>query len=119
MRRVDEPVEPLAPGQPPRAFRWRGRRYVVQSVLTHWVETGAWWTAGTVTAEPAGTAGATEPAEPAVPDAERELWRVEAGARGSTGVLDLCREPVRALGREPAGKPGREPEGWSVRHVYD
>ena len=43
MRRVDEPVEPLAPGRPPRAFRWRGRRYVVQTVLTHWVETGAWW----------------------------------------------------------------------------
>ena len=41
MRRVDEAIEPLAPGQPPRAFRWRGRRYVVHTVLTHWVETGS------------------------------------------------------------------------------
>jgi len=103
MRRVDEPVEPLAPGQPPRAFRWRGRRYVVHAVLTHWVETGAWWTARSVAQTPV-----TE-----VPDAERELWRVETGSRGrpGAGVLDLCHEST------PGGRAGTG--GWSVRHVYD
>ncbi|MEO8328844.1 MAG: DUF6504 family protein, partial [Candidatus Nanopelagicales bacterium] len=45
MRRVGEAVEPLTSSSeaPPLAFRWQGRRYVVGSVLAHWVETGAWW----------------------------------------------------------------------------
>lgn len=99
MRRVDEPVEPLAPGHPPRAFRWRGRRYVVQTVLTHWVETGAWWTLP-------GLPDADSP----VPDTECAVWRVAAGARSGVGVLDLCLDPVP----DPAGRGG-----WSVRHVHD
>jgi hypothetical protein len=73
------------------AFRWRGRRYVVDSVLAHWVETGAWWRR-------------TDP--PA--DPERWLWRVEAGSRTSqTGVFDLCLEPASASGR------------WSLQTIYD
>jgi hypothetical protein len=108
MRRVDEPVEPLTPGHPPRAFRWRGRRYVVQAVLTHWVETGAWW--GTPPGPP--TSG-TDAAAGEIPDHERELWRVEISRRpGSddrhlTGVLDLCRDPY----------PGSA--DWLIRHVHD
>jgi hypothetical protein len=108
MRRVDEPVEPLAPGLPPRAFRWRGRRYVVQTVLTHWVETGAWW--GT----PLGpSSDGTDGVPREIPDYERELWRVEIsrrpgpGDRPGTGVLDLCRDPY----------PGST--DWLVRHVHD
>lgn len=118
MRRVDEAIEPLAPGQPPRAFRWRGRRYVVHTVLTHWVETGAWWRSAVpapgATAE--GTAGgsAEGPAEP-VPDGERALWRVETGSRNGlgSGVLDLCLDRQSAVGAEPGAT------GWSVRHVHD
>jgi hypothetical protein len=96
-------MEPLAPGQPPRAFRWRGRRYVVHSVLTHWVETGRWWAAPLPQVV---AAGASTP----LPQAERQLWRVEAGARGGTGVLDLCRSTA-------AGEPGTD--SWTVRHVHD
>jgi hypothetical protein len=78
MRRVGEPVEPLTdgPGQPPLAFRWQGRRYVVGSVLAHWIETGAWWRNPTST----------------VTDPERRLWRVEVCRGRSTGVFDLCED---------------------------
>ncbi len=106
MRRIDESIEsltPLAADGPahgaPLAFRWRGRRYVVGSVLAHWVETGAWWRQGErvrTTAQPP-------------PDPERWLWRVEAGSRGSqTGVFDLCLE----VDRSDAGR-------WSLYAIYD
>jgi len=77
MRRIGDPVEPLSGGleQPPLAFRWQGRRYIVGSVLAHWVETGAWWrAAGPLT------------------DPERQLWRVEVCRGESTGVFDLCQD---------------------------
>ena len=84
------------PSAPPLAFRWRGRRYVVGSVLAHWVETGAWWSASAVPPvidQP--------PADP-----ERWLWRVEADSRGrQTGVFDLCLE--------------RDRERWSLHAIYD
>ena len=112
MRRVDEAIEPLAPGQPPRAFRWRGRRYVVPAELTHWVETGAWWGSGSAggTTVPVADHGVPDHG---VPDHERGLWRVEAGSRNrpGSGVLDLCLDPHPSA--DPAGG------GWSVRHVYD
>jgi hypothetical protein len=93
MRRIGEPVEPLACGGPPMAFRWQGRRYVVGSVLSHWVETGAWWRA------PSGVGG--QPS--GVPDPERQLWRVEVCRGSSTGVFDLCEDAA----------------GWSLRGVLD
>jgi hypothetical protein len=59
----------------PAVFTWRGRRHVVRSVLDHWWETAAWWTAERET----------------VGDDERELWRVEAVAAGrSPMVVELC-----------------------------
>lgn len=67
MRRVGEPVEV--------AVRWQGRRYVVGKVLSHWVETGAWWR------------GSEE-----LDDPERQLWRVEACRGETTGVFDLCQD---------------------------
>jgi len=27
----------------PRDFLWRGRRYVVRTVVAHWIEGGSWW----------------------------------------------------------------------------
>jgi hypothetical protein len=84
------------PSAPPLAFRWRGRRYVVGSVLAHWVETGAWWRA---------TAGA-QVLDQAPADPERWLWRVEADSRGrQTGVFDLCLD--------------RDRERWSLHAIYD
>ena len=59
----------------PHVFTWRGRHYVVRSVLDHWWETAAWWL------EPAAAVG----------DDERELWRVEAVTAGRAPVVvELC-----------------------------
>jgi hypothetical protein len=78
-RRYADPVEVERRDDVPAAFVRDGRRYEVRAVLAHWWETGAWWL------DAADTAG------PAVADAERELWRVEAAARGrSVAVVELC-----------------------------
>jgi hypothetical protein len=83
----------------PLAFRWRGRRYVVASVLAHWVETGAWWRRPAVEVGPA--------------DAERRLWRVEVCRGGQTGVVDLCLEVDRPT--EQASDLDR----WSLYAIHD
>jgi hypothetical protein len=65
------------PGRPaaPVAFRWRGRRYRVLTVLGHWREDAGYWTGGGM----------------AIP--QRDLWRLEArnGAAGS-GVYEVVCE---------------------------
>jgi hypothetical protein len=84
----------------PDSFLWRGRLYVVRSVLGHWRERRAWWN------EPAARAVHGE-ADRSGPDAdrsgsdaigggEREVWRVEAsaGRHVGVGVYDLCQGPV-------------------------
>ena len=47
MRRYDEPIEVrrgLVAGQEaPEQFIWRDRLWVVRDIVSHWVETGAWW----------------------------------------------------------------------------
>ena len=59
----------------PHVFTWRGRHYVVRSVLDHWWETAAWWVT----------------APEAVGDDERERWRVEAVTAGRAPVVvELC-----------------------------
>lgn len=76
-RRYADPVEVERADTTPARFVWRGRLYLVRSVLAHWVESGGWW----------------RDAGPAVlDDAEREFWRVEAAAGRSfpVGVYDLC-----------------------------
>jgi hypothetical protein len=116
MRIYDEPVDVrrgLVGGQEaPEQFIWRDKLWVVTAVVSHWVETGAWWEQAGV-AELLGVASPTSrsgwastirrtkrPAAPLGADllAERELWRVEA-ARGrlarfvgphAAGVFDLC-----------------------------
>jgi hypothetical protein len=116
MRRIDESIESLAPGvapgvaygaggsgaTAPLAFRWRGRRYIVGTVLAHWVETGAWWRR---------TAPRPDSLADEVPDPERRLWRVEACRGAQTGVFDLCLEV------DPAGPPSTE--RWSLHAIYD
>jgi len=111
-RRYDEPVEVRRRDDEPAQFLWRDRLYVVQTVLAHWVETGAWWQVGSAASgsaaggSAAGGSGGVEPSGGAVlgsvalaPDldsialsAERELWRVEAsrGQRFGSGVFELC-----------------------------
>jgi len=122
------------------AFRWRGRRYIVDSVLAHWVETGAWWRQGDRLdrLERFGS-DAVEPGPPA--DPERWVWRVEVAgagrhASGQTGVFDLCLEPDPSASPSPdapspaspspaspspdapspaSPRPGR----WSLHAIYD
>ena len=105
MRRYGDPVEVRkgwvgSPGtgmEGPEQFLWRGRLWKVRQVVAHWVETGPWWTSPTARAvtgsdDGEGLPAATSPAAtpPADLTAERELWRVEAGAgAGSGGVFDL------------------------------
>ncbi|HSV41394.1 MAG TPA: DUF6504 family protein [Nocardioidaceae bacterium] len=94
MRRYDDPVEvrrgPVGEGAldagGPEQFLWRGRLWNVYSVVAHWVETGPWWQsadAQAVLGSDAVTTGRDL-------NAEREVWRVEAG-RGvlGRGVFDL------------------------------
>ena len=100
MRRYDDPVETrmgLVSGvEGPEQFLWRGRLWKVCDVVGHWVETGPWWQSSGVRAV-VGTddAFAEEPSVAPSPVghdllAEREMWRVEAGAgMASAGVFDL------------------------------
>jgi hypothetical protein len=119
-RRYDDPVDVRRRDEVPVEFLWRGRLYVVRDVLSHWVETGAWWRSAGVRSAYSGDAGAAGaagdvsavdavdavdavggvdaadvPAQAgpgALDPGERELWRVEAGAgrASGTGVFDLC-----------------------------
>jgi hypothetical protein len=121
MRIYDETVDVrrgLVGGQEaPEQFIWRDRLWVVTDLVSHWVETGAWWEQDGVAellgvATPAEARWARTSAQPTASDqdeapaprlgadllAERELWRVEA-ARGrlarflgphARGVFDLC-----------------------------
>ena len=67
----------------PTRLRWRDRSYLVEQVLTHWVESGAWWQ---VVARRVGAGTATP-----IP-LSCTVWRVEArGTRGSI-VVDLAHD---------------------------
>lgn len=58
-KRYREAIE-VTVGKQPEAFRWRGDRYRVRSVLGHWREDAGYWSGG----------GLHVP--------QRDLWRVEA-----------------------------------------
>lgn len=67
----------------PVRLRWRDRSYLVEQVLAHWIESGAWWQ---VVARRVGTAPATH-----IP-LSCTVWRVEArGGRGGI-VVDLAHD---------------------------
>jgi len=111
MRRYDDPVEVrkgmVGSQEAPEQFLWRGRLWKVRDVLAHWVETGPWWQSSGVRAvvgtddafaeEPAPSPQSPTPAPSRARSsaghdllAEREMWRVEAGAgMTSAGVFDL------------------------------
>ncbi|MDX6327247.1 MAG: hypothetical protein QOK15_3601 [Nocardioidaceae bacterium] len=104
MRRYDEEIDVrrgLVAGQEaPAQFLWRHRLWVVRDIISHWVETGAWWEHAGVSAL-FGAAGATGGDDDAALSAgaarcadllgERDVWRVEAirGQQGA-GVFDLA-----------------------------
>jgi uncharacterized protein DUF6504 len=81
----------------PETFLWRGRLYVVRTVLGHWWERQAWWTAAPARSvhglAPEGEApeGEAEGASRSEWGSDREVWRVEAspGRAFGTGVYDL------------------------------
>lgn len=105
MRRYYDPVDVHRRDDVPAEFLWRGRIYLVREVLSHWVETGAWWRTpaaaavfGTDDAD-AGAGALMAPAEVSTSVAldqggDREMWRVEAsaGRLSASGVFDLCFE---------------------------
>lgn len=96
-------------GAAPGSFLWRGRLYVVRSVLGHWCERRSWWNAGAARA----LHGEDESGDRPALGAEREVWRVEAGAGRSfgVGVYDLCHDPVP--------EQGRSGQGWLLLRVSD
>jgi hypothetical protein len=74
-----EPVEVQTreDGQPAR-FAWRGRRYMVRSIVEHWVINREWW---------------REPG-PLPDQPELQFWRVEAspGRGAPPGTYELRRD---------------------------
>ncbi len=102
MRQYDDPVS-VQRGQvqrqeAPAHFVWRGQLWRVCEIVSHWVETGAWWERGEVRAllgaEDTASSGHLIDRGGVSMDAllaEREIWRVEAarGRVGHRGVFDL------------------------------
>jgi hypothetical protein len=91
----------------PEQFLWRGRLYVVRTVLSRWTESGGWWrTAGV---RGLATGSAEGPIE--IDDGERDWWRVEADSgrlaamSAGRGVYDLCFDWSRGA--------------WSLARVLD
>jgi hypothetical protein len=95
MRRYDDPVE-VRRGlvgeqeEGPEQFLWRGRLWKVYAVVAHWVETGPWWQSADAKAVLGAETAAPQSTGSRDLNAEREVWRVEAG-RGTLGkgVFDL------------------------------
>ena len=109
-RRYDDPVDVRRRDDAPAEFLWRGRLYVVREVLTHWVESSAWWGGPAARSVQGLDASGRDSFSPSPPDAialdvadistadlnvtiddELEVWRVEAsaGRMHGTGVFDL------------------------------
>lgn len=78
---LDPDLNVSAAADIPTAFSWRGHRYVVQSVLMHWVEAGPWWQA---------VRDLADFCEPDDLDATWQIWRVEARSVVGTLIGDLA-----------------------------
>lgn len=121
MRRYDEQVDVRRADEVPSEFLWRGRLWQVRAVVSHWVETGPWWTSPGVRAvigaegssqealEEAGAAGpgvgGSSAGGVATLDdllAEQEVWRVEAHC------------PRSGQGRPGRPAPSLEETGFGV-----
>lgn len=83
VRSYAEPVSVQRRDDAPEQLLWRGRLYLVRTVLARWVEAGGWWHSAASAAQGASTA---------LTDPDREYWRVEAAPGRAAGVvvLDLC-----------------------------
>lgn len=93
----------IAGHEAPTQFLWRDRLWVVREIISHWVESGAWWQQSGVAAlfgvsatrsDGEGAAGSGGRSVLGVDLlCEREYWRVEA-RRGraslGAGVFDLA-----------------------------
>jgi hypothetical protein len=93
-RRFAEIVHVGVSGVQPTAFRWRGTRYVVREVLGHWRERRSWWSAPVAQAVLIGSPVEARVGWHTALAEEYEVWRVEAGRRGSevVGVYDLSHD---------------------------
>lgn len=85
----DERLEDARP-DPPEAFIWRGRLYVVRTVLSQWRERRAWWREALDVDEADVVPGASI----AAAASEQRIWRVEASPGWSfvPGVYDLAHD---------------------------
>jgi hypothetical protein len=61
----------------PEQFLWRGRLWQVREVISHWMETGAWWLR-----RPEDAPGRSELV------CQREVWRVAAARGRSVAAVD-------------------------------
>ncbi len=101
-----DPVEVRRRDDVPEQFLWRGRLYVVRTVLARWTESGGWWRGAGVRGLTTGEAG---PA--ALDDGEQDWFRVEADSgrlaalSAGAGVYDLCFHGCRG--------------SWSLARVLD
>lgn len=98
-------VEDGSAGPSPEAFIWRGRLYVVRSVLSQWRERRAWWRDALEADETQVRPGQTLVAA----SSEQHVWRVEAspGWSFTPGVYDLAHDET------PRG------DQWSLVRVSD
>jgi hypothetical protein len=68
----------------PQSFRWRGHRYVVQSIMMYWIETGPWWQSLSTTFYRAALADVDDK------DVTWRIWRVEARSMAGVIIGDLA-----------------------------
>lgn len=111
--RYADPVDVQHREGDPTAFLWRGRVFVVQGVLAHWVETGPWWQSASVRALLAS--GERSAGRPRVTGSQ-------AGGRQTGGVAPDAAARARLGGGQRAAVAGDEPpldpgerEFWQVR----
>lgn len=99
----------------PAAFRWRGRGYVVRSVLANWVEAMPWWSGGIPPLPAGGQSGLQG-------HLQSQLWRVEAVGSTGVGVYDLRRSVHRMHASAPSWSADRGDVIdvlWRVERVLD
>ena len=68
----------------PQSFRWRGHRYVVQSIMMYWIESGPWWQSLSSTFYRAALADVDDK------DVTWQIWRVEARSMAGVIIGDLA-----------------------------
>lgn len=97
-RRDEEPTE----------FLWRGRTYLVQEVLAHWVEAGRWWATPAVAALSSGDS--SPPGDRPAPLSTAPIPSSPKWAQRAWG------EPAPDVGAAvgPAGLDDAEQQWWRV-----